>query len=405
MNNKPKILIITPRFPYPEAGADEQDRAGNIRQLQRLGYEVQVIAKFFDWQNPTEIQNRWEKEGIAVTLVPYQYQKATDTWQKKFKKYLFALTHPRYLDGSALEYADPMIQQTVEQVITNWKPHLVWFDYTYLWPLYRLVENKNIPFVVRSINVEARHFLDEDGRSLKNYLKSIPKYLTEMMSARRANVLFSITPAEAKTYHSLGGRRIVNLPLRSLPNILGTHTPRDTNQLHVFFSGSTYTVAHNRRALEFIVKELAPLMYRDYGEKFIFHITGAKLPEDIRPFIINNIVYEGFVKDMNQFLSGMDIAVAPSLFGCGMQQKVFEPLTRGFPTITHARGLAGYDFVPGTDVLVAMTAREFADALVSLQSLSARQALSQSAKAKSQQQFAREVIDQSVTRALEKISR
>lgn len=71
MDKLNKILVVTPRFPYPEAGACEQDRAEGIRQLQRLGFKVRVIEKFFDWQSVEEIKKYWANQGVEIVSVPY----------------------------------------------------------------------------------------------------------------------------------------------------------------------------------------------------------------------------------------------------------------------------------------------------------------------------------------------
>ncbi|MDP2684207.1 MAG: glycosyltransferase [bacterium] len=383
-----KILVITPRFPYPEAGACEQDRADGLRQLKRLGYDVKVIGKFFDFQDKEKIVNLWNEEGVDVIPVEYVMNKIS-----KAGKIKMILNHPYCLDGSALEYTEPNINNLLIKELEEFKPDYVWFDYTYLWPLYKHVQKRNIPIITRSINFEARHFLEEDGRSLLNYLKYIPKYITEVITAKKSDILFSITPLEKMIYEKVGAKLVKNLPLRALANKIAMHTPRDIEKLNVFFSGSTYNVSHNRRALEFIIKDLAPKCYKKYGDKFTFRITGSKFPEDLKGYIIDNVVYEGFVEDMDSFLQNMDIAVVPSIYGAGMQQKIFEPLTRGFPTITHERGLADYDFVPKEDVLVGVTVDDFIDNLEKLLSFDLRKRISDNCKIKGKQQFSQNVLD------------
>lgn len=396
INNK--ILVVTPRFPYPEAGACEQDRADGFRQLQRLGYDVKVIGKFFQWQKIDEIIDFWEKEGIQVIPTPYILDKIG-----KMGKIKRLIKNPYCLDGSALEYTDNKIISILNKELDSFKPNYVWFDYTYLWPLYKYVKKRNIPIIARSINFEARHFLEEDGRSFINYIKYIPKYITEIITARKSDIVFSITPFEEKMYQRAGAKKAVNLPLRSLYKKLNTHAPKETENLHVFFSGSTYNVSHNRRALEFIIKDLAPKIYNKFGSKFIFHITGSKFPEDLKKYIVNNVVYEGFVEDMNKFLENMDIALVPSLYGAGMQQKIFEPLSRGFPTITHKRGLADYDFEPGRDVLTGESVNDFIEHLEDMASFELRKKLSKNCQEKSQKQFSKIIIDSIVSGALDKI--
>jgi glycosyltransferase involved in cell wall biosynthesis len=331
--------VVTPRFPYPEAGADEQDRAGGIRQLQRLGYQVTVVAKCFSWQPLEEIQEVWRKQGVTVVLVVYK--NSEHRAQKIFKKFC----SPRLWDGAAAEFFDPEMQGAVAEQLRVCNPVAVWFDYTYLWPLYHLVRQRNIPILVRSHNFEATHFLAESGRTITNYLKSIPKFITEYRTARTVDKLFAISPDEAKKYQSIGARAVDTLPLRSLTNKIGTHTPRTTTEpLNLFFAGSTYNVSHNRRALEFVLQELAPRLEEQFPNAFKIHIFGSKFPADLEKAVVKNVIKRGFVADLDAAMLDMDIALAPSFFGEGMQQKIFEPLARGFPTITNNRGLAGYDF-------------------------------------------------------------
>lgn len=382
-----RILIITPRFPYPEAGACEQDRAEGIRQLKRLGYDVRVIGKYFDWQDTEEIIAHWRKEGIAIDLVPYQKKKP----------------FPFIFDGAAAEYADPKLTTLIEQVLSEFSADIAWLDYTYLWPLYHIFKKRHIPIVVRSINFEALHYLDEDGASLVHWIKAVPKFLTEFITARRADVLFAITPKEEKRYQRIFARHAVTLPLRALYKKLGTHTSKETEQFHVFFAGSTYNVAHNRAALEFVIKEIALRMYEKHDMKYIFHIFGAKFPTDLEKYCVHNVVYEGFVDDLDRALLPMDIAIVPSFFGAGMQQKIFEPLARGFPTITNQRGIARYDFMPEREFIAAENADEYVGALERLQSLTLRQELSRAAQEKAQILFSQSVSDSIVHNALENI--
>lgn len=395
--NKPKILVVTPRFPYPEAGACEQDRADGLRQLGRLGFEVEVIGKVFDWQDKSKIVVFWKKEGVPVSLVFYKYQRLN-----LIDKLKILVKHPLCLDASALEYTEPEIVKLLEAKLDSFKPDIVWFDYTYLWPLYKMVQSRRIPIVTRSINFEPKHFLEENGYKFINYIKYLPKWFSEKITVNRSDLLLSITPKEQGVYVGLGAKQVVNMPLRSLAYKVSTHKPRAVEKLHVFFSGSTYNVSHNRKALEFLIRDLAPQMFRK-NKNFIFHITGSKFPEDLKDYLVDNVVYDGFVENMSLFLEDMDIALIPSLFGAGMQQKIFEPLARGFPTITHKRGLVGYDFIPNQDLLVAESPEDFVGQLEKLVSFDKRVELSKNSIIKSKKQFSQAKIDNDLSQALKEL--
>ena len=398
-----KILVVTPRFPYPEAGACQQDRAEGIRQLKRLGFDVRVLTKIFDWQDPEIIKNVWKNEGVVVETVPYKYQRLSK--KEKIKMALKFALRPWLLDPSTFEYRDSEFQGLLTEELENVTPDYVWFDYTYTWPLFSLVQQKGIPVIFRSITYEVDNFLEEDGKSIINYLKVLPKMYSERKATREASVAFAITPREQKKYQKFRKQGVFVLPLRSLHNKLGTHTPRVTDILHIVYSGSTFSVEHNYRALKFILTELAPRVLKDFGKKFTFHITGAKFPEEFQSYLNECVLYHGFVDNLESFLKDMDIALAPSFFGAGMQQKIFEPLSRGFPTVTHERGLAEYPFNPGEDVLTGFDADSFCKELEKLQSYESRVSLSQHAKEKSKTLFSREMLDSVVQDAMDSLKK
>ncbi len=398
-----KILVVTPRFPYPEAGACQQDRAEGIRQLKRLGFDVRVLTKIFDWQDPETIKQVWKNEGVVVGTVPYKYQRLSK--KEKIKMALRFVFRPWLLDSSTYEYRDPELQKLLTDELEHFTPDYVWFDYTYTWPLFSFVEKKGIPVIFRSITYEVDNFLEEDGKTLFNYVKALPKMYSERKATKEADVVFAITPREQKKYQQFRKQGVFVLPLRSLHNKLGTHTPRTTDVLHIVYSGSTFSVEHNYRALKFILTELAPHVLQDLKKKYIFHITGAKFPEEFQSYLNESVRYHGFVDDLEAFLRDMDIALAPSFFGAGMQQKIFEPVSRGFPTVTHMRGLAEYPVISGEDVLTGVDADSFCKELEKLQSYESRVSLSQHAKEKSRTLFSREVIDRIVQDAMNSLKK
>lgn len=393
-----KILIITPKFPFPTTGACEQERLAGFLQLRRLEYQVRVIAKVFDWQNPAEIKKWGSEHNIQIDLLPYAF--FAKSWSVKLKK----LINPKYWDGAAAEYFAPETQNKVRQAVENWQPDLVWVDYTYLWPLYQITKNKNIPVITRSINFEPIHFLQEDGVSIKNLLKFLPKMASELITIRKSDFIFAITPKEERLYRKLGAKNIATLPLRSLPLLLaGKREITDKEKLHLFFMGASYNVHHSRKAAEFIIKKIAPIVEKIAPGKFIFHLVGKKLPPDLERLCVGNVKAEGFIENLAEFLNQMDIALIPSLMGAGMQQKIFEPLARGTPTITSPRGLAGYPFQDREHLLIAKTKDEFVEQILRLQDRELRKKLSRNAMRLSQELFSQDKLDKIMRHGLNNV--
>jgi len=396
--NLGKILVVTPRFPVPPPGACEKDRYYNILQLRDLGYEVTVLSKVAPNYDLSLAKNFSLEEGISVVTVPYEF--------KKKKSLHFWLKHllPWIWDGAAYEYTHPSVRETFEKLLTEFKPDLVWFDYSYLWPLYKQVKKRNIPIVTRSINFEARHFLEEDGCTLTNLVRFVPKFISELLTINMSDWVFAITPDEQKTYERFGGKeKTSTLPLRGLAKVLDAPVPvKERESLKVFFMGSTYNVHHNKAALEYVIKKIAPLVEQRAPGKFIFHILGKQIPSDLEKYIVGNVKYAGY-QDPKVYLQDIDIAVIPSLFGAGMQQKVFEPMALGLPLVTHTRAIAGYPFLPDTHYLDARGPSEFADQILRLADPNLRLSLSQAAHTRSLELFSQSRLDQIVNNVIGKL--
>lgn len=340
--------------------------------------------------------------NIKIIGVPYKYSNKKLSTEDKFDKFFRKLGNPLYVDGAAFEYSEIVIQNALRWEIDNWRPDLVWFEYSYLWPLYHLVERAGISIVTRSINFEPNHFIEEDGKSIINLIKYIPKFIGEYIVSKKSDAIFSITPKERKIYLKLGANKVANLPLRSLPSYLDMpHQVQDKKVLNVFFMGSTYTVEHNKQALLEVLLRIAPEIYKTNPDDFRFYIIGNKFPTEFNKYLVNNVEYVGFVENIDEFMSKMDIALIPSLFGAGMQQKIFESLARGFPTITSKRGIGEYPFSHGIDVMFASDSREFSESLVMLKDINLRKKLSENALRLSRENFSNTELDSTVSQVID----
>jgi glycosyltransferase involved in cell wall biosynthesis len=387
------ILVVTPRSPFTLRGADERDRYQGITDLIRLGHSVSVFTRTFPGDE-ADILRAKNALGISIVSVPYKTYTALDRMRHVCR---FSL-----MDGAAAAYADPEVIDTLTRFIDQHSPDIGWIDYTYLTPIFPLFETREIPFVVRSINFEPRHYLYEDGTTPITLIKVLPKLWSEYQSVIHARSIAAITPYEEVLYRRIRARSTYTLPLRDLPNLLREEpVVRRTDTLTLGCIGSNYSISHNRAALEFMVKDVMPILDREAPGTFVLNVTGRKVPKDILALENASIVFRGFVEDMNAFFTDIDIGVSPSLSGAGMQQKIFEPLCRGIPTVTSSRGIGGYAIEEGKEILIANTPRAFADHLLSLRDYEMRADIAEKGLRKAQALFSRETIDAITSRILE----
>jgi hypothetical protein len=390
-----RILVINPVLLRHHAlGACEQDRLANVFDLTQLGHQVRLLTRHTQYQNLVESEQYYRQQGIDVEIVPPVKQRFA---ARRFKS-------PGLFDGAAWDYGSPDFLKTIDKILKNWKPDLVWCHATYLWPAAVYASRAGFPTVIRSVNYEPDQVLHEGGKTLLNRLRYLAKTWGERQALSNATVIAAITPDEQRIYQSMNNRATIELlPLRTLPNFLHL-TPNNAQKLplRVFFMGASYNVPHNLSALLFILNEIVPQIRAVAPGCFEFHMMGSKVPHHLLQRAASDLIFDGYVPDLDSHLAQMDIAVVPSLFGVGMQQKVFEPLCRGFATITHRRGLAGYPFEDGKHILLAENASEFVQHLVQLKDPMLRYTIGLNAHEQARQLFGRAQMDKWIDLILNK---
>lgn len=398
MQEKKRVLIITPWVPYPMTGACQQDRFLGMRQMQSMGYDVRVLAKIHGFQDEAKIRAAYDEVGVPLQLVPYMKNRGMFL----LSKIPAILRNPGLLDGAAIEYLDPVYLRALRETIDRWKPDVLWVEYSVHWALLDILEPYDIPIIVKSSLNEPRNCMDEHGRTLMSQLKALPKYVGERAVARKADYVLAITPNEEEWYRSLGATSVSTLPLRGLSACFAKKVHTHAEKLHAVFLSSNYNMGHNRDALRFVLTKIVPLVQKELPGKVQFHLTGSKFPSPFQQYLSDDVRYEGFVPDLSSFLSSMDIAVCPWISGQGMQQKVFEPLCRSLPLLTTHTG--GYPFIDGKEVLLCDTAKDYVAGIRSLLDANRRQAQADAAYRKAESLFSEKAVSSIVRSTVDTVT-
>lgn len=133
----------------------------------------------------------------------------------------------------------------------------------------------------------------------------------------------------------------------------------------IVFSG-IMSYPPNVRAARWFADECFPLV-REAVPGATFIIAGASPAGELRELTGRpGITVTGFVQSMPDTLNQANVAVAPMQSGAGIQNKILEAMACGLPLVTTTIGLGGLAAVPGRDLLVADSPREFADAVISV---------------------------------------
>lgn len=121
----------------------------------------------------------------------------------------------------------------------------------------------------------------------------------------------------------------------------------------------------NEDAMLWFAREILPRL-RDALPGLRVHVIGQPVPDTLRAFASDDFMLHGFVADLEPYMDGCRVSVAPLRYGAGVKGKVNMAMSYGLPVVATPAAVEGMHVEPGRDVLVAADAVAFADAIVQL---------------------------------------
>jgi len=143
----------------------------------------------------------------------------------------------------------------------------------------------------------------------------------------------------------------------------------------VVFSGKMSYHA-NATAAMYLANEIMPRVWAKQPDARLW-IVGANPSRRIRQLAgsrptrnsdlpPNRTIVTGTVPDLRDYLARAAIAVAPIIYGTGIQNKVLEAMALGTPVVATPQAVAGLHVHDGENVLIAGDAASFARAVIAL---------------------------------------
>ena len=121
----------------------------------------------------------------------------------------------------------------------------------------------------------------------------------------------------------------------------------------------------NVDAALFLANEVFPEIRREYpGAELRF--VGRNPDPRIQALAQTGIVVTGAVPDMLPHLHEATVFVAPHFTGAGTRTKLLEAMAAGLPIVTTTVGIEGIDVQPGRDAVIADSAKDTIESLLTL---------------------------------------
>lgn len=258
------------------------------------------------------------------------------------------------LSNSPSRYINLFYFFTLRRIIRNQKiTHLVIEHPYYGWLGILLKWFCKVKLIVHSHNIEALRF-----KSMNKWWWSI-LWQYEKIVHKKAGANFFIHDADrnyAIEHFKLDPKRCTTITygfeLSKAPAHADKQLAREqicklyginkTDRILLF--NGTLSYRPNLDALDIILKKINPLLSadKDLGYKII--ICGNRLPahyNDLISYRDKNIIYAGFVEDIDLYFKGSDIFINPVMDGGGIKTKVVEALGNDLSVISTQSGAIG----------------------------------------------------------------
>lgn len=118
-----------------------------------------------------------------------------------------------------------------------------------------------------------------------------------------------------------------------------------------------------------LLREVFPLIHAALPQ-VVLHIIGQHPPQELQALAssLPGVRLHGYVADIDPYMDGCRIGLAPLRFGAGVKGKVNLSMAHGQPVVATGCAAEGMHLRDGHDVLIADAATDFADAVVRLYS-------------------------------------
>jgi glycosyltransferase involved in cell wall biosynthesis len=350
---KRKLLVLTPRFPYPVIGGDRLRIFQLCRELAK-DFDLSLLSlceskEDMDRPIPSDgVFNYVERVfhprskhllGMAKVLpsrIPFQ---VGYYWNPEFAKKLSALAplhdgllaHLIRTGQYITDYKMPKILEMTDAISLSYK--------------------RTIPHVNP---VRAMAYCVEAIR-LKRYERWLINAcdLTTLVSAVDRDFLLNGN-SQRKTLICANGVDTKGLPFDYSPD----------GQTIVFIGKNT--TAPNADAILFFAEKILPLVQARCSNA-VFKVIGQIKPGlKSRLEHLAGVYVTGTIKSVAKAAQHASVAICPLRFGAGVQNKLLEYMSLGIPTVTSPIGLEGLSAVPGFDLFVAKSPEEWVEQICKL---------------------------------------
>ncbi|PKM06015.1 MAG: hypothetical protein CVV14_14210 [Gammaproteobacteria bacterium HGW-Gammaproteobacteria-4] len=185
----------------------------------------------------------------------------------------------------------------------------------------------------------------------------------ELRLVRDTDITLVVSPFEqALLQREVPGARVE--VLSNVHHVVGCRQPYAQRNGLLFVGGFRHPP--NVDAANWLAQQIFPRV-REALPDIVLHLIGGDAPESVRTLgELPGVRFHGHVPDIEPYLDGCRIALAPLRYGAGVKGKVNLSMAHGQPVVATPCAAEGMSLRDGHDVLIADQPQAFADAIIRL---------------------------------------
>lgn len=380
--NKPlKLLFVIPYVPNPVRVRPYQF----IRSLQKRGHEITLATLPVGDEEQADVF-QLQKMGVRIIAQPMPL------WLSLFNS-LLALPSSTPLQAAYSRH--PLLLNRLDRELLLTKFDAVHVEHLrgshYAQHLQRKLADQHVPIIWDSVD-SISHLFEQAAlisRSLKGRLMTrlelnrTRRY--EGMLVHQFDRTLVTSPIDKSALEEISvtyyapANKATPPPIEVIPNGVDLENFAYVNGIHrntkrIVFSGKMSYHANITAAVH-LVRDIMPMVWAQQPDAEVWLVGKDPAPE-VRQLATTDaatlhkgeraVVVTGTVPDVNSYLQTATVAVAPLLYGAGIQNKVLEAMACGAPVVATRKATAALLARPGHDLMVADDEQQFAESILRL---------------------------------------
>ncbi len=347
---KKNILVISPTPSHPQNAGNRARIFSLTSTLRALGHNV-----FFLFIERELGSNRLMREYWEDKLYTVAYNPATSGLRRNLRKIYKKFNIERGYLFTIDEWYDPNISREIEKLSIKDKIDVVIVEYVFFSKALKCFGDQVLKIIDTHDVFTERH-----RRFLRQNKK--PAWFSttrneEKKGLERADKIIAIQNKERAFFEQLVGRKVITVghvvPLDNCDSYTSI-------QNRILYVGSKNEI--NLDAVKYFIDDIFPKI-RMRNPEAELAIAG-----NICDYITDQsgVIKLGMLDSLDEAYQAASVVVNPIQLGTGLKIKNIEALGFARPLVTTSVGAEGLDFGGGANFLIADTAEDFSDAVLSV---------------------------------------